>query len=167
MCMAASGMPGRRCLVVGEAPGRNEDEKGKPFIGRAGTILDTALNAVFGEEARAVIPVTNVCKCRPPSNRKPTPEEVGICTTLYLTKEIERFDPLSILALGNTAVEALLGMTGISSLRGEWFPLDSEEPRWVMPTWHPAYVDRDRTARMPEFLSDVRAFAKRVGGTYG
>lgn len=168
VCMAASGSPSlSKILVVGEAPGATEDRLGTPFVGYAGGILDKALIRIFGDNAREKIRVTNAVKCRPVANRNPTHTEVTTCVDLFLAREIKRFNPFVILALGNISTEALLGLSGIGDLRGTWWPLDSKKERWVMPTWHPAYIGYQGgvgSARWDEFLSDVMLVKEREDG---
>lgn len=96
-----------KIIFIGEAPGRDEDRQGKPFVGRAGKLLDEAL-----EEAgvdRAKVRISNLVKCRPPGNRRPRKDEKRTCTSLYLEKEIEEISPEVICALGQTSAEFLSG----------------------------------------------------------
>lgn len=165
VCVEASGNPDFRAMVVGEAPGRSEDANGRPFIGQAGTILNDALAAAFettSENIRKQIVVTNVAKCRPPSNRVPTDEEIEICSALYLVEEIQVVNPYCILAVGNAACEGLLGVTGVSSIRGQWHKLDRNQMTWVMPTFHPAYVNYNKGTEIETlFNQDVETFASK------
>jgi uracil-DNA glycosylase len=164
VCVPASGDPRYRVMVVGEAPGAQEDAYGVPFVGEAGRILDTALvEAFLTERVRHEVVVTNVVKCRPPGNRTPTEKEIETCTNLYLVNEIEIVDPLCILALGNAACDALLGQVGITSIRGTWHRLDREKMTWVMPTYHPMYVtyQRHKPEVAEQFQADVNEFAAK------
>jgi uracil-DNA glycosylase family 4 len=165
VCVEGSGRSQYRAMIVGEAPGRNEDERGTPFIGQAGFILDRVLKDVFiSERARQETFVTNAVKCRPPGNRDPKFSEIRACVSAYLTREIELVDPYVILALGNPAAWALIGQTGITSLRGTWHRLDSERERWVLVTYHPAFILRQGldsdAAEM--FHDDLNMFANRA-----
>lgn len=128
-------------MVVGEAPGRDEDAAGRPFIGRAGALLDQALTTALGSlwDVASDVFVTNVVKCRPPSNRTPSTREMQMCEP-YLRKEISLHNPFVVIALGNAAIWSLLRETGITRIRGEWFQLDRQRETWVMPTYHPAFV---------------------------
>lgn len=168
VCVEASGTPQYPCMVVGEAPGRNEDERGMPFVGRAGKVLDRALNeAFFTEYARVDTVVTNVVKCRPPGNRDPVESEIDACVSAYLTREIEAVNATTLLACGNVAAQALLGETGVTRLRGTWHRLDADEDRRVLVTWHPAYIvyrGLDSEA-WDQFRGDVNTFANRVIAT--
>jgi len=142
-------VPGRgnvraKIMLVGEAPGREEDEQQRPFIGQAGKILDEALESAG--LSRSEVYVTNVVKCRPPDNRQPEEDEVAQCMKL-LRKEIAVVHPKLIVLLGATALRAFFGgKQKITQVRGDmmtWM-LGDEEFR-VMPTLHPAYVLRNRT----------------------
>lgn len=165
VCMPAAGTVKVRGLIVGEAPGREEDRRGIPFVGRAGETLDRALKEAFiTENARGEIMVTNAVKCRPPANRDPTRIELDTCVALYLVEEIHQIDPIAVLCLGNVALEACLGITGISSVRGTWHMLNRERETWVMPTWHPAYVNYN-SGNMDiwhQFVSDIGDFAAKI-----
>lgn len=137
------GNPDARIMIIGEAPGRNEDEGGKPFIGRAGKVLDEALNAARID--RSEIFITNVVKCRPPKNRKPTTLEAGICKNLLLFNQIKIIRPSIIITLGATPFEALLGKGyPISSYRGKVHQILGID---LMPTFHPAYILRNPKVR--------------------
>jgi len=173
VCVEASGQSTRlRTMIVGEAPGRNEDELGVPFIGRAGRLLDRALHMAFYPDSKFVLGrarrelfVTNAVKCRPQNNDNPDEMEIDACVSAYLTREIEAVNPTALLALGNVAAQALLGETGVSRLREEWHRLDSDAERYVLVTYHPAYVlYRGGTSgeAWPAFLADVLKFAQEV-----
>lgn len=157
-----------RAMVVGEAPGRNEDEQGVPFVGRAGAVLNRALRDSFAssepEKIREDVFVTNVVKCRPPGNRDPEESEIDACVSAYLTHEIEAVNAAVLLACGNVAAGVLCGETGVSRMRGRWYPLDSDVERWVMVTWHPAYIVYRgyESEAWAQFREDVRAFAERA-----
>jgi uracil-DNA glycosylase len=131
------GNPDARVMFVGEGPGADEDIQGRPFVGRAGQLLDKQI-AAMGLRREDVF-IANVVKCRPPNNRPPTPEEAAACWP-FLKRQIEIIEPEVIVALGNPAVKALLNSSvGITRLRGQWHEL------WgipVMPTFHPAYLLR-------------------------
>lgn len=165
VCIPMSGLGLYRALIVGEAPGRNEDEQDRPFVGQAGRILDKALaDAFITENARKEIAVTNAVKCRPVGNVTPTQTHTRTCVSAYLTREIASVDPRYILALGNVAAYALLGHTGIANLRGLWHRLDSERERYVRVTWHPAYLLYQGldSSYAQEFRADVNEFAGKV-----
>lgn len=127
---------------VGEGPGADEDAAGLPFVGAAGQLLDKMI-AGMGLE-RDEVYVCNVVKCRPPKNRKPERDEMDACRD-YLSEQLELISPRVIVALGSTAVEGLLGLRGIQRLRGQWRLYRGTIP--VMPTFHPAYVLREPSAK--------------------
>jgi len=166
VCMEGSGRsPDYHAMVVGEAPGRDEDAAGMPFVGRAGALLDQALVTAFvSPRARQEVFVTNTVKCRPPGNRTPTQREQQACLA-YLQDEIERVDPYVILSLGNAAAWVLLRERSITRIRGNWFRLDRERETWVMPTYHPAFVGYQGgigSAAWDLFVDDVQVFATRA-----
>jgi len=137
------GDPGARILFVGEGPGRDEDLQGRPFVGKAGELLDKMLGAMGFE--RNQVYICNVVKCRPPDNRTPTPAEAQRCLP-YLRRQIELIRPAVIVTLGATPLRELLGVAaGITRIRGQWQTLDMLGGIPVMPTFHPAYVLRQYT----------------------
>ena len=146
------GNPHARLVLVGEAPGREEDLKGEPFVGEAGRLLDKILLAMgMGRED---VYICNVLKCRPPNNRDPLPEEVATCEP-FLIRQIAAIQPQVIIALGRFAVHSLLKTrVPISQLRGEW---QSYQGIPLMPTYHPAYLLRN-----PEGKRDVWEDMKAV-----
>jgi len=128
-----------RWMVVGEAPGAEEDRQGEPFVGRAGQLLDTMLRALG--LARGEVYIANVLKCRPPGNRDPRPEEAASCRG-YLDAQIELVAPTLILAVGRIAAQNLLGTDApLGKLRGRVHTL-SPHDRPVVVTYHPAYLLR-------------------------
>ena len=126
-------------LLIGEAPGRDEDQQGEPFVGRAGQLLNAMLQAIGLQ--REQIYIANILKCRPPSNRDPRPEEV-VCCEPYLMRQIELIQPRLILALGRIAAQNLLNTeTPIGQLRGRAHQFrDTDIP--LIATYHPAYLLR-------------------------
>ena len=132
------GNPNARLLLVGEAPGREEDLRGEPFVGEAGRLLDRILLAMGMQ--RDDVYICNVLKCRPPNNRDPLPEEVATCEA-FLIRQIEAIRPQVIVGLGRFAVHSLLKTrVPISQLRGEW---QNYQGIPLMPTYHPAYLLRN------------------------
>ncbi|MDT4826460.1 uracil-DNA glycosylase [Achromobacter agilis] len=132
-----------RWLVVGEAPGEQEDRQGQPFVGRSGQLLDAMLSAVSMSRERDVF-ITNVIKCRPPGNRNPKPEEIAACSP-YLMRQIALLKPERILVLGRFAAQTLLGTDAtIGSLRGRIHQLKTDEGQQipVVVSYHPAYLLR-------------------------
>ena len=130
----SSGPSDADLMLVGEAPGAEEDEAGLPFVGRSGQLLGRLLEELGLE--RDELYVTNVVKCRPPANRRPSRVEVAACHR-YLTGQLEEVEPKVVVSLGNTATQALLETSSpISSLRGRQHL--SPSGRQVLPTFHPA-----------------------------
>jgi DNA polymerase len=137
------GNPAARLMIVGEAPGTEEDRQGKPFVGRSGQLLDQILQSVQFDPEKDVF-ITNAVFRLPPGDdgkplRKPTPDEIAYYKP-YLLEIIRLVDPKILLLTGNVATESLLGQTGITRLRGQWFNWDN---RWAMPIFHPAYLLRN------------------------
>lgn len=135
-------------MVVGEAPGEQEDMQGLPFVGRSGQLLDAMLSAVGVSRERDVF-ITNVIKCRPPGNRNPKPEEIAACSP-YLMRQIALLKPERILVLGRFAAQTLLGTSAtIGSLRGRTHMLATDDGRSipVVVSYHPAYLLRSPTEK--------------------
>jgi uracil-DNA glycosylase len=133
------GNPTARLMFVGEGPGRDEDLKGEPFVGRAGQLLTDIITKGMGLRREDVY-IANVVKCRPPQNRNPEPDEVASCEP-FLKKQIELIRPEIIVALGKFAVQTLLqSKVPITRLRGNWHAYMGIK---LMPTFHPAYLLRN------------------------
>ncbi|MBL8379198.1 MAG: uracil-DNA glycosylase [Burkholderiales bacterium] len=147
-------------MVVGEAPGAEEDARGEPFVGQAGQLLDAMLAALALTRERDVY-ITNVLKCRPPGNRNPAPEEVAQCSG-YLTRQVALVNPRLLLLMGRFAAQTLLGTdASIASLRGRVHKVGSTP---AIVTYHPAYLLRTPLdkARAWEDLLFARANDKRL-----
>ncbi|MCJ7700219.1 MAG: uracil-DNA glycosylase [Anaerolineales bacterium] len=166
------GNPQAKILLVGEAPGPQENIQGKPFVGRAGQLLDKILQAADFDPDRDVF-ITNSVFRMPPGEggnafRKPSTQEIEYYKA-YLLKIIHLVDPLIMLLTGNVACQSILGETGITRLRGEWRQIQG---RWVMPIFHPSYLLRNpsRNPGSPKSLmwDDIqevrRKYAKLTGG---
>jgi DNA polymerase len=157
------GNPEAKLLFIGEAPGADEDEQGLPFVGRAGQLLDRMIGAMGLDPAKDVY-VANIIKCRPPGNRKPEPIEVETCIP-YLHEQIAVVDPKVIVALGNTAVAALLNTKlGITKVRGQWKLYRGKIQ--VMPTYHPSYLLRPSPQQVEakkQTWEDLQAVMKELG----
>ena len=137
-----NGNPNSPLVFVGEAPGEEEDKQGKPFVGRAGQLLNKLIEDILGMKREEVY-ITNVCKCRPPGNRKPTSTEMRACFP-YLKKELEVIKPKVICCLGATAGEGILGKKlQITKVRGQVFVYPYNPKTKVFLTYHPAYVLRN------------------------
>ena len=134
------GNPDAKLMFIGEGPGKEEDLQGKPFIGRAGQLLNRSLEAI-GIQRKDVF-ITNIVKCRPPNNRTPTPTESQTCKNLLLIKQIQIICPKVICTLGSAAIQGLLGKKTlkISQIRGKKILI---EEIIVVPTYHPAYILRN------------------------
>ncbi len=144
-------------MFVGEAPGADEDAQGLAFVGRSGQLL-TQMIIAMGFTREQVF-IANICKCRPPDNRQPLPEEMTACLP-FLRRQIALLHPTLIVALGATAVKGLLNSTqGITKLRGTWCDFEGIP---VMPTYHPAYLLRNPPAKH-EAWADLQAVLKRLG----
>lgn len=143
----SDGNPDADVMIVGEAPGRDEDIQGKPFVGRAGQLLDKMFQAIglsrTSEEATQAVYITNVLPWRPPQNREPTPEETAMLLP-FLKRHIELANPKVLVLMGNASCNALLGRRGITRLRGTWV---EAEDRPVLPMFHPAYLLRNPLAK--------------------
>lgn len=126
-------------LIIGEAPGADEDRQGEPFVGRAGQLLNEMLKAIGLK--REQVYIANILKCRPPGNRDPKPEEAASCSP-YLQRQIELIQPKVILALGRIAAQRLLqSSTSLARLRGQVHHLETTQSA-VIVTYHPAYLLR-------------------------
>ncbi len=146
-------------VYVGEAPGADEDEQGRPFVGRAGQLLRKIIRAMKYEPEEVYI--ANILKCRPPGNREPLPEEVQRCFP-YLAMQIELIKPKVIVALGKHAAHRLLGVTTpITKLRGNWGSFHGIP---VMPTFHPSYLLRNPNSKR-ELWEDMKKVLEVVKGS--
>ncbi|MEM8822317.1 MAG: uracil-DNA glycosylase [Pseudomonadota bacterium] len=143
----ADGQPEARVMIIGEAPGRDEDRQGKPFVGAAGQLLDKMLAAIGlardNTDAERAVYITNILPWRPPSNRDPEPGEVAMMLP-FLKRHIELADPDILILMGNHSCNALLGRRGITRLRGQW---TEALGRPVLPMLHPAYLLRQPHAK--------------------
>jgi DNA polymerase len=143
----SDGNPAARVMIIGEAPGRDEDRQGKPFVGRAGQLLDRMFEAIeMGREAplsAQSIYITNVLPWRPPQNRDPLPEEIAMLGP-FLQRHVEIVAPDVIVLMGNISCQAVLGRRGITRLRGNWQEAFGKP---VMPMFHPAYLLRQPGAK--------------------
>ncbi|UWR23077.1 uracil-DNA glycosylase family protein [Sulfitobacter sp. S190] len=141
----SDGMAGAPVMIIGEAPGREEDRIGKPFVGAAGQLLDRMFAAIdMGREhAEAPIYITNTLPWRPPQNRDPKPEEIAMMKP-FLLRHIELADPKAVVIMGNWACQALLGKRGITRLRGIW---TTAVDKPALPMCHPAYLLRNPAAK--------------------
>lgn len=157
----ADGQPNARVMIVGEAPGRDEDLQGKPFVGRAGQLLDLMFSHIglsrTAPDGSAALYITNVLPWRPPQNRDPKPDEMAMMMP-FLQRHIELIDPDLIVAMGNHACQALLGRRGITRLRGNWSEAMAKP---ILPMFHPAYLLRTPEAKR-EAWADLLALKKKL-----
>ncbi|CAN5204768.1 type-4 uracil-DNA glycosylase [soil metagenome] len=149
------GNPDAQLMFIGEAPGKDEDRLGKPFVGRSGKLLTKILE--LAQIQRPDVFISNVVKCRPPSNRKPMEKEASICTNLLLFNQIKIIRPHVICTLGASALQGLLNNyeIKISQVRGK--PIVSEiiPNTIILPTFHPAYILRN-PKEMQTMLDDIQ-----------
>lgn len=165
------GNPQSRLLIIGEAPGPQENIQGKPFVGRAGQLLDKILEA-GGFDPETDVFITNSVFRLPPGTdgkafRKPTDEEIKYYRP-YVIEIIRLVDPLIMLLTGNVACQSILGKTGITSLRGQWTQMDG---RWVMPIYHPSYLlrnpSREPGSPKAQMWDDIREVRRKYDELIG
>jgi uracil-DNA glycosylase len=154
----ADGLPGSRIMLIGEAPGEGEDRIGRPFVGRAGQLLDRMLSAIGLDRQKVYI--ANVVPWRPPGNRTPTLQETQICLP-FIERQIDLADPEYLVCLGGSAARALLGVHGgIMRARGSWFPYQRQTGQDIqaLAMLHPAFLLR-QPAHKRFAWADMRALA--------
>jgi DNA polymerase len=159
----ADGNPTARVMVIGEAPGADEDRAGKPFVGVSGQLLDRMLGWIGLDRNKAYI--TNVLFWRPPGNRQPTPAEIAACLP-FVERHIELVSPDVLLLVGGASAKTLLARSeGITKLRGRWFQYESagmSRPIPALPTYHPAFLLR-QPAQKREAWRDLLLLRERLG----
>jgi DNA polymerase len=158
----ADGVPGSRVMLVGEAPGAEEDRVGRPFVGRAGQLLDRMLAAI--DLDRSQVYIANVVPWRPPGNRTPTPQEIAICRP-FIERQIELARPEILVTVGAPATQSLLGLKeGIFRLRGRWSAFETQVgPIRALPMLHPAYLLR-QPAHKRHAWRDLQALRRALDG---
>ncbi|SPH23394.1 hypothetical protein DEA8626_02458 [Defluviimonas aquaemixtae] len=155
----ADGNPEARVMIIGEAPGRDEDIEGRPFVGRAGQLLDRMFSAIglarSAHHPEEALYITNVLPWRPPQNRDPDPQEIAMMLP-FVKRHVEFVDPDLIVLMGNTSCAAALGRRGILKLRGNWTEAYGKP---AMPMTHPAYLLRNTAAKREAWadLLEIRA----------
>lgn len=159
----ADGNPKARIMFVGEAPGRDEDIEGLPFVGRSGKLLDRMIAAIGLDRSKVYI--ANVIPWRPPGNRTPTPQETQICLP-FIQRQIELVDPEILVTLGNPSTQTLLSTRdGIMKTRGRWFNYETgTRAIRAMATFHPAYLLRSPSYKRLSW-QDLRTIAKALPQT--
>ena len=159
----ADGNPSARVMVIGEAPGADEDRAGRPFVGVSGQLLDRMLGWIGLDRNKAYI--TNVLFWRPPGNRQPTPAEISACLP-FVERHIELVSPDVLLLVGGASAKTLLARSeGITKLRGRWFQYESagmSRPIPALPTYHPAFLLR-QPAQKREAWRDLLLLRERLG----
>ena len=155
----SDGQAGAPVMIVGEAPGRDEDREGRPFVGRAGQLLDRMLDAIEMGRARddASVYITNVLPWRPPQNRDPSSDEIAMMRPFVL-RHIELAQPKAVVIMGNISAQALLGKRGITRLRGNWTEVAGVP---ALPMFHPAYLLRSPDKKR-EAWADLLSLKARV-----
>ena len=143
-------------MFIGDGPGQDEDERGLPFVGNAGQLLTKMINAM--QFTREEVYLANIVKCRPPDNRNPSDEEAEKCLP-YLNRQIDIISPKVIVLLGAVPLKYLLGLTGITKIRGTWYEYRGIK---IMPTLHPAYLLRNPAAKK-EAWEDLQKVMKFFG----
>jgi uracil-DNA glycosylase family 4 len=157
----ADGVPGSRIMFVGEAPGEGEDRSGRPFVGRAGQLLDRMLGTIGLD--RQNVYIANVVPWRPPGNRTPTSQETQICRP-FIERQIDLADPEYLVCLGGSATRTLLGVHGgIMRARGSWLPYPRQTGRDIqaLAMLHPAFLLR-QPAHKRSAWADIRALARAL-----
>jgi uracil-DNA glycosylase len=157
----ADGVPGSRVMLIGEAPGGDEDRIGRPFVGRAGQLLDRMLNSIGLD--RQNVYIANVVPWRPPGNRTPTPQETQICLP-FIERQIHLANPEYLVCLGGSAVRTLLGAErGVMRTRGSWFAYPRQSVRQIpaLAMLHPAFLLR-QPAQKRFAWADMRALASAL-----
>jgi uracil-DNA glycosylase len=156
----ARGNPAAALCFLGEGPGQEEDQQGLPFVGKSGQLLDQTLTQL-GLDVEKDIYVCNAIKCRPPGNRKPTEAEIDTCFD-FLDQQLKLVNPKVVVALGNSAVSALLPIEmGITKIRGKFF---KRGKMWVMPAYHPSFILRNGSGGQvyQDFKDDLRLAIDRA-----
>lgn len=157
------GTPGARVMIIGEAPGRDEDREGRPFVGRAGQLLDRMVAAIglgrAPERPEHGIYITNVLPWRPPQNRDPTADEIAMMRP-FVARHVELANPDLVVLMGNISCDAGLGKRGITRLRGTW---TSAYGKPALPMVHPAYLLRTPSAKR-EAWADLLSLQARLRG---
>jgi DNA polymerase len=150
------GSPQARLMFIGEGPGMNEDLQGRPFVGKAGELLERMIKAMGYD--RSEVYIANVVKCRPPENRDPAPDEIAKCSP-FIRKQIEAIEPEVIVTLGKFGANTLLKREGsLTQIRGQW---QEYEGIRVMPTFHPAYLLRSPDAKRDAW-ADLQLVMKKL-----
>lgn len=154
----ADGCAGARVMIIGEAPGRDEDREGLPFVGRAGQLLDKMLAAINLSRSDSVY-ITNILPWRPPQNRDPRPDEIAMMRP-FVQRHVELAAPDILILMGNISCQAVLEKRGITRLRGNW---DTAWGKPAMPMFHPAYLLRQPAAKKMAWADLLEIRARLLG----
>jgi uracil-DNA glycosylase family 4 len=159
----SDGNPSARVLILGEAPGVEEDRLGRPFVGRAGQLLDLMFAAIglarHSSDAATALYITNVMPWRPPQNRDPEPQEIAMMRP-FVERHIALVNPDVVVLVGNTPLQAVLNTKGILKLRGHWTEALGKP---VLPMTHPAYLLRNPAAKR-EAWADLLSLQAKLRG---
>ncbi|MHA2252626.1 MAG: uracil-DNA glycosylase [Candidatus Kariarchaeaceae archaeon] len=147
---------GKICFI-GEAPGFNEDQQGRPFVGRSGKLLDRMLNEIG--MSRDQVSVLNINKCRPPNNRTPTNMEMKLCGNLWLTYQLEYLQPYLLVTLGSVALRYFFPKAKMTASKGNVMTTASGLP--IFPMFHPSYILRQGNTMDDDYLADFKAMKKQ------
>lgn len=158
VCMLGTGPAPCKIMVIGEAPGKTEDEEDEPFVGKAGHYLNEILEDVGFEREKLFI--CNAVSCRPPENKTPSKKQIDACNH-WLSYQIRKVSPKFVLLLGNTALQAITGEKGIKAARGKPFEKDGI---LYLPAFHPSYILRGDKADDPIFRKDLKLFKSLIEG---
>jgi DNA polymerase len=160
----SDGNPNARVMIVGEAPGREEDQQGKPFVGRAGQLLDRMFAAIglarASPDAEAAFYITNILPWRPPQNRDPSSDELAMMTP-FILRHIELADPEIVVTMGRFSLGVLTGLSGITRVRGKWTQAGGKP---CLPMLHPAYLLRNPAAKREAWADLLELKARLSGG---
>jgi len=160
-CVFADGSPAARVMIIGEGPGREEDQRGLPFVGQAGRMLDRMFAAIGlarnAPSAETALYITNTVPWRPTGNREPTPEELAMLRP-FVMRHVELAAPDLVVLMGNVACQSVLGQRGILKLRGQW---QTVLGRPALPMLHPAYLLRNPEAKR-EAWADLLTLQARL-----
>ncbi|MDB6125763.1 MAG: phage polymerase-related protein [Pedosphaera sp.] len=159
LAVPGEGKYNAKVMIIGEAPGRNEDLTGRPFVGSSGKFLDHVLDGSGFD--RTDFFITNICKCRPPSNRTPKTHEIETCTSLYLFNQISLINPGLIVLLGGVAVKRMLGLKTVEQARGR---IIEHEGQKFLATYHPAvrFYREDLAEKIKEDFDILKAEMKNL-----
>ncbi|MEQ8902484.1 MAG: uracil-DNA glycosylase [Roseovarius sp.] len=157
------GSAAARLMIIGEAPGRDEDMQGKPFVGRAGQLLDRMFDAIGlsrgADTPETALYISNILPWRPPQNRDPNADEIAMMRP-FMARHVELANPDVVVLMGNISCEAGLGKRGITRLRGQWSEAYGKP---ALPMFHPAYLLRNPAAKR-EAWADLLALKARLAG---